>query len=193
MNILITYALPAEKVGVSLEGCTVRYCETGVGKVNAALNACMATQNFAPDLILNIGTAGSVSHPVDSIVLCSRFIDRDMDKLKEFGVDFEHDFSATVAHIPWLKSFDIHNTCNTGDSFVTQAIDNADVVDMETFAVAALCKKLNIPFVSVKYITDTIGANSVKHWEEKLQDANTGLQEFFNQLSRVKEDVSTNS
>ncbi len=181
MNILVTYALPQERVDVRFDHCVVRYCETGVGKVNAAINTCLAMQQFAPDWVLNIGTAGSVSHVVDSIVVCGRFMDRDMEKVKEFGVDYAHDFTSQLAHLAWLKPHDISHVCNTGDSFVTEHMDNADVVDMENFAVAALCKKLKVPFVSVKYITDTIGENSVQHWADKLQDAQQGLQAFFNQ------------
>lgn len=34
----------------------------------------------------------------------------------------------------------------------------------------------------VKYVTDIIGQNSVKHWEDKLADARKGLGEFFEAL-----------
>jgi adenosylhomocysteine nucleosidase len=66
-------------------------------------------------------------------------------------------------------------------------IEHADVVDMENFAVAALCKRKGIPLVSVKYITDKIGENSVQHWEDKLHDANLGLQRFFKQWAMAIE------
>ena len=56
---------------------------------------------------------------------------------------------------------------------------HGDVIDMEAFAEALVCKKMNIPFVSVKYITDVVGKNSLKAWEDKLSDARKGLQRFF--------------
>ena len=155
MKILISYAIPAERVRIEFFGCQVRYCETGIGKVNAALAVCEAVRDAQLDLVLNVGTAGSVTHAVGSIVACGRFIDRDMMQLKEFGVPY------------------------TGDTFVTQVIEQADVVDMENFAVAEVCRRAGIPLVSVKYITDRIGENSVQHWEEKLHEANIGLQAFF--------------
>jgi adenosylhomocysteine nucleosidase len=43
----------------------------------------------------------------------------------------------------------------------------------------------NIPFISVKYVTDKIGENSIKHWEDKLADAREGLNSFLNNLSLV--------
>ena len=182
MHILITYAIPQEKVAIRFDGCTITYCQTGIGKVNAALAVYEALMQQHPDVVINVGTAGSVRHEVDSILLCSRFVDRDMEKCKDFGVDYAHDFHLQVSKIELFSLWDAKYTCNTGDSFVTQAIDNADAFDMENFAVAALCKRKSIPFISVKYITDKIGENSVKHWEDKLDDANAGLQAFFDNL-----------
>lgn len=179
MNILITYAIPQERVAVSLPECTITYCETGIGKVNAALAVVDAIETAKPDLILNIGTAGSVDREVDSIVICDTFVDRDMKKCKDFGVTYHLDFKEELKTVFLVKNWDTNNICNTGDSFVTRIIDEADAFDMENFAVAALCKRRGIPFVSVKYITDKIGENSVKHWEDKLEDANAGLQRFF--------------
>jgi adenosylhomocysteine nucleosidase len=182
MNILITHAIPQEKIAVCFDGYAVHYCQTGIGKVNAALSVYEAVAHRKPDLIMNVGTAGSIRHNVDSIVVCSKFVDRDMQKCKDFGVDYSHDFKDEVTRIPLFSDWNITNTCNTGDSFVTQAIDDADAFDMENFAVAALCKRLSIPFLSVKFITDKIGENTVKHWEDKLDEANVGLQQFFDKL-----------
>ncbi|MDP4201512.1 MAG: nucleosidase [Bacteroidota bacterium] len=179
MNILVTYAIPQERVAVSFPGCTITYCETGIGKVNALLAVVDAIGIQTPDLILNIGTAGSVDRDVDSIVICDTFVDRDMKKCKDFGVAYHLDFKEELHDIPVINHWNKNNTCNTGDSFVTRVIDEADAFDMENFAVAALCKRRHIPFVSVKYITDKIGENSVKHWEDKLEDAQKGLQAFF--------------
>lgn len=182
MNILVTYAIPQERIEVNFDGCHITYCQTGIGKVNAALSVYESVLTNKPDLVLNIGTAGSVEHEVDSLVVCSKFVDRDMKKCKDFGVDYQHDFTEELSDIALLSGWQKCNTCNTGDSFVTEVIDEADAFDMENFAVAALCKRLSIPMISVKYITDKIGENSVKHWEDKLEDANAGLQDFFSRL-----------
>ena len=73
--------------------------------------------------------------------------------------------------------------CNTGDTFLTELSDvKGDVVDMEAFAQAFVCRAKNVPFIAVKYVTDIIGQNSVKHWEDKLVDARKGLGEFFEQI-----------
>ena len=183
MNILVTYAIPAERVRIEFSGCQVRYCETGIGKVNAALAVSAAVREQQPDWVLNVGTAGSATQAVGSILACGRFLDRDMEKVKEFGVPYWHDFSADLAGIAMLDGLDYSHVCNTGDTFVTQVIAQADVVDMENFAVAAVCQREGIPLLSVKYITDRIGENSVQDWEDKLHEANVGLQTFFDRWS----------
>lgn len=183
MNILVTYAIPAERILIEFSGCQVRYCETGIGKVNAALAVSAAVREQRPDWVLNVGTAGSATQTVGSILACGRFLDRDMEKVKEFGVPYWHDFSADLAGIAMLNGLDYSHVCNTGDTFVTQVIAQADVVDMENFAVAAVCQREGIPLLSVKYITDRIGENSVQDWEDKLHEANVGLQTFFDRWS----------
>lgn len=56
------------------------------------------------------------------------------------------------------------------------------MVDMEAYAQAFVCRAKEIPFISVKYVSDVIGQNSVKHWEDRLEDARAGLSHFFNVL-----------
>lgn len=193
-RLLLTHAIAAEKINVFLPNTAVHYCQTEVGKVNAAVNVFAALTEMnnnggLPQLVLNIGTAGSVSHAVGSILACADFYDRDMARLKEFGIIHQHDFSAAVKNLTheqaWLAQLDIRHTCNTGDSFVTEPIDHADVVDMENFATAVVCARLNIPLLSIKYITDKIGENSIAHWQEQLDQARTELQVFFDHLAAL--------
>ena len=183
MNILVTYAIAAERVRIDFAGCQVRYCETGIGKVNAALAVYAAVREQRPDFVLNVGTAGSATQAVGSILACGRFLDRDMEKVKEFGVPYWYDFSADLARIDLCRWVDYSHVCNTGYSFVTEVIAQADMVDIENFAVAAVCQREGIPLLSVKYITDRIGENSVQDWEDKLHEANVGLQAFFDRWS----------
>ena len=59
--------------------------------------------------------------------------------------------------------------CGTGDSFeIGQPKVPCQLVDMEGYALAKVCKKLGVRLISVKYITD--GANDTAHldWEENL-------------------------
>ena len=188
MKIWVVYAVEGERIEVCLPNAMVHYYPTGIGKVNAVLAVAAALRQAQelgenkPDLILNVGTAGSVSFPVGFIVVCTHYIDRDMAKLKDFGVPYQLDALPLPEQCSFFNHLDIAHTCNTGDTFVTEPIEHADVVDMEGFALAAWSRQESIPMISIKYITDQIGQNSIKHWQEKLSDARHALQTFFEQI-----------
>ena len=136
-----------------------------------------------PDLVINVGTAGSIDCQVGDILVCRHFIDRDMQKLADMGLEYEIDSSALLAEKGYCMHWAGEGICNTGDTFLTELSDvKGDVVDMEAFAQAFVCRAKNVPFIAVKYVTDIIGQNSVKHWEDKLADARKGLGEFFEQI-----------
>ena len=56
---------------------------------------------------------------------------------------------------------------------------------MEAYTQAFVCRAKNVPFIAVKYVTDIIGQNSVKHWEDKIVDARRELGFFFEKLGGV--------
>lgn len=188
MRILVTYAVQGEFTELKFPGLIgeeevqVGYLRTGVGKVKSAFYLAEAINHGQPDLVVNIGTAGTIRHRVGDIFVCRRFIDRDMQKLTDLGMEYEIDSSDLLAR----KGYCLHwhgsgeGVCNTGDSFLTELADvTGDVVDMEAYAQALVCRAKEVPFISVKYVTDVIGQNSVKQWEEKLADAREGLGAFF--------------
>ncbi len=142
-----------------------------------------AIRQVEPDIVINMGTAGTIHHKVGDIFVCRHFIDRDMQKLAGLGLSYQLDTSALLEQKGFCKHWTESATCNTGDSFLTELTDiEGDVVDMEAYAQAFVCNSKEIPFISVKYVSDVIGQNSVKHWEDKLADARTGLSHFFNVL-----------
>jgi len=185
MKILITYALEAERGNWQLPGHELFFCKTGVGKVSAALHTYEKTLALKPDLVLAVGTAGTLHHQVGDIVVADRFVDRDLEKIAHLGVPFQLDFVDELAAFQFKQS--VEGTVSTGDTFQENADDSAageraDVFDMEAFGGAQACKMLGVPFVAVKYITDVIGQNSIKHWEEKLEDARLGTEVFLKTL-----------
>ena len=193
MKILVTYAVQGEFAELRFPGMRngdevqVGYLRTGIGKVKSACYLTEAIGRLQPDLFINMGTVGPVSHRVGDIFVCRRFVDRDMEKVKELGVEYEIDSASLLQE----KGYCLHwqapdGVCNTGDSFLTERAEvTGDVVDMEAYAQAWVCRTKGVPFVAVKYVTDVIGQNSVKHWEDKLADARQALEAFFEQTGGV--------
>ena len=183
LKILVTYAVQGEFVEIKWPEVEPYYIRTGIGKVKAAFHLAEAIHQVQPDLVLNLGTAGTVKHQVGDIFVCRKFVDRDMQKMTDFGLESEIDLSALLKEKGFCEHWAEEGVCNTGDSFLTELTHvTGDVVDMEAYAQAFVCRAKEIPFISVKYVSDIIGQNSVKHWEDKLAEARQGLSHYFNVL-----------
>ena len=92
MKILVTYAVQGEFTELKFPGLIgeeevqVGYLRTGIGKVKSAFYLTEAINRAQPDLVVNVGTAGTVRHQVGDIFVCRHFVDRDMQRLKGFGM-----------------------------------------------------------------------------------------------------------
>ncbi len=192
MKILVTYAVQEEFTELKFPGLIgeeevyIGYLRTGIGKVKSAFYLDEAITQGQPDLVINIGTSGSVDRQVGDILVCRHFVDRDMQKLAGMDLECEIDSSALLAEKRYCLHWEGEGVCNTGDTFLTELSDvKGDVVDMEAYAQAFVCRAKNVPFIAVKYVTDIVGQNSVKHWKDKLADARKELGEFFEKIGGV--------
>jgi len=185
MKMLIAHALEDEKGNIHFPGHQVSFCCTGMGKVQAGLAVEEAVLTRKPDLVLNIGSCGALHFAIGDILMCTRFIDRDLLKVAIPGICSELMFTDDIRKAGLFPGQDIHYTVSTGDSFVTAEAEMgpfADVIDMEAFAIACACQRHGIPFVAIKYVTDIIGKNSVKAWTEKLASSRSGLEAFLQSI-----------
>ena len=150
----------------------------GIGKVNAAYALTTRLAHSTPDIVINMGTAGSRKHPGGHIINCTSFIQRDMDVTKLGFEKWQTPFSTDPVIISHGLAVDglSQGLCGTGDSFDTsESASHFDVVDMEAFALALICQRRNIPFLCLKYISD--GANDDAH-----KDFSTALRDTAKQL-----------
>lgn len=169
---------------------------TGVGKVNAAyrltlrLRQWQTERSVLPDLVVNLGSAGSATFPTGTVVNCTAFIQRDFDTTAIGTPSFATPFENTPTSIPGkrLPGFS-EGICGTGDAFVTDSVPDStpipwNVVDMEAYALAKVCYFEQIPFVSLKYITDGADGQAATSWEEALEHAALALRKALNELTR---------
>lgn len=170
-SIALIMALPNESKGLfEAEGIDVHY--SGIGKVNAAFKAFDVIQKTGCTTLINLGSAGSSTFDAHALVEVTQFVQRDMDVSPlgfEVGVTpMDDDHPAEIDLDAYFQDLP-KGICGTGDSFETGTPKvPCNLVDMEGYAIAKVCKKLGVRFVSVKYITD--GANDTAHldWEENL-------------------------
>ena len=164
-------ALPSESKGL-FEQANIAVHYSGIGKVNAAFTAFDIIQKTGCKILFNLGTAGSSTFDAHELIEVSRFVQRDMD-VSPLGfavgvTPMDQDYPAEIDCEPYFQHLR-RGICGTGDSFETGLPKVAcDLVDMEGYAIAKVCKKLGVRLISVKYITD--GANDTAHldWEENL-------------------------
>jgi adenosylhomocysteine nucleosidase len=172
---LILIALPAEAPNMSY---SLKVFYTGVGKINAAMTATELIIKYNPTRIINFGTAGGITvksgfHQV------TKFVQRDMMCCELGSLPGQTPFEDTII-------IDNGNglTCSTGDNFVTDSnlLIPADVVDMEAYAIAKVCKKHNIEFLCYKFVSDGADENSLTDWQTTVSQ---GQEHYFNKLKEL--------
>jgi len=65
-----------------------------------------------------------------------------------------------------------NTTCGSGDNFSIDESDwdKWDVVDMEAYSLAKVCRNFEIPFISFKYITDGADDEADSDWETNVKN-----------------------
>ena len=75
-------------------------------------------------------------------------------------------------------------TCGTGDKFVTSTPKlKTDIVDMESFAIAKVCKLKNIDFRCFKYISDNADNEAKDDW---VDNVSLGAELFIEKINSLK-------
>ena len=172
MENIILLALPAEAPSlVGKEGVFF----TGVGKVNAAITAAKLIERYKPTRVFNFGTAGGVTVNHGGIYQCTTFIQRDLI-LGGCLVGEEMD----MLHRPIIMEGE-GLRLSTGDNFVTDTYNiNADLVDMEAYAIAKACQDANVDFVCYKYISDMADDNAADHFADHVHKGEDYYIEILN-------------
>ncbi|CAH9018778.1 hypothetical protein [Candidatus Nitrosacidococcus sp. I8] len=176
-NPLFVFAIEDEEVG-KFQDFPLLF--TGVGKINATYGLTKIILKKRPDIILNLGTAGSNIFKKGDVICCNQFIQRDMD-VTPLGIA---KYQTPFTDEPPLLEYGIQisslklGICGTGDSFeIAHNTLDYNVLDMEAYPLAFIAKKEQIPFVCIKYITDGAGDNSAQEWSQELVKAASKLQE----------------
>ena len=150
----------------------------GLGKVNATYNLIKALEHHQPDIIINLGTAGSTKFNRGEVVCCTRFIQRDMEVSALGYQKFETPFDSTSIILDnglLIDGLPI-GICGTGDQFETEHKNpEYNVIDMEAYALAKVAKLENIPFLCLKYISDGADDSAVEDWTQEVKKASVAL------------------
>lgn len=152
---------------------------TGVGPVEASISltrviAQLENANDRPDLVVSLGSAGSNRLQQAEVYQVGSVSYRDMDASP---LGFERGRTPFLDHpasielplrVPGLQVASLSTGGNiiSGDGY--HGID-ADMVDMETFAVLRVCQVYKLPLIGLRGISDGKAAlNHIDDWKQYL-------------------------
>lgn len=167
--------------------------QPGIGKVNAVLGVANIKQHFAPDVLINTGSAGSLSSKlaIGDVVIADQLAYHDVDN-RVWGYQF-----GQVPQMPayyavdaqWvglapqlaasISDFAIHvGLITSGESFIADDQQRTQIkhhfsqvqaVDMESCAIAQACYTLQQPYVVIRAISDTANDAAAQNHEANLK------------------------
>lgn len=169
-----------------IQGHEIVAIRSGIGKVNAAIATLTLIDNFHPSLVVNTGVAGGtgVARILD-VVIPKRIAYHDVwcgpgtvpGQAAGCPLFFECPLpDSLVERIGAMRG-----TLASGDIFVSkkEEVDHilslypdAVACDMESAAIAQVCNLKNVPFVCIRVISDTPGAeNNIEQYDHFWEDA----------------------
>ncbi|WP_394200037.1 5'-methylthioadenosine/S-adenosylhomocysteine nucleosidase [Shewanella waksmanii] len=173
-----------ELVSGQLEGKEVVVTRSGIGKVTASIATTLLVDKFAPDYIINTGSAGGFvdSLNIGDIVISSEVRHHDVD-VTAFGYEIGQMAQQPAAFMPDAKLKAAANKAIadlgevkaieglicTGDSFICdpkrteQMLANFPTMaacEMEGAAIAQVCHQFNVPFVVIRSLSDNANNDS---------------------------------
>jgi len=169
---------------------------TGVGPVEAAVVltrtlAELAAERALPDLVVSLGSAGAGKLEQTEVYQAVSVGYRDMDASPlgfEKGRTPFLDLPAIVPlplRIPGVPEARLSTGANIVSGAAYEAVD-ADMVEMETFAVLRACQSYGIPLIALRGISD--GKAELKHvsdWTEYLHIIDEKLADAIDRLENA--------
>lgn len=166
---------------------------TGVGPVEAAISVSNALNNLEtkPDCIVCLGSAGSATLQQTEIYQVSSIAYRDMDASPlgfEKGATPLLDVPAIIELPNQVEGLN-KASLSTGASIVsgdTYNHINADMVDMETFAIQRVCMTNQLPLIGLRGISD--GKEELKEltdWTQYLNIIDKKMAKVVDQLEQA--------
>ena len=144
----------------------------GVGPVEAGVNVARALAAGTPDVVVSLGSAGSRTLEQAEIFQVASVSYRDMDasplgfekgRTPFLDIPAEVDLPHRIEGIAPVR-------LSTGANIVSGAaydLIDADMVDMETFAILRACMAFDVPLIGLRGVSD--GAADLHHYDDWTQ------------------------
>ncbi|QEY25561.1 5'-methylthioadenosine/adenosylhomocysteine nucleosidase [Neisseria zalophi] len=178
-----------------LNGKQVVLALSGIGKANAAAVTALVVSRFAPDCVINTGSAGGVGQGLKTgdVVIGTQVAHHDVDvtafgykigQVPQLPAVFESDINLVERAEKAAAAFEgaavYRGLIVSGDQFVHSRdkvatirsnFDGVLALEMEAAAIAQTCFQLNVPFVVVRAVSDGADEEAETSFETFLQTA----------------------
>lgn len=168
---------------------------SGIGKVNAAVSTSWVIHQFAPDCIINTGSAGGLGKglKVGDVVIGETVAHHDVDvtafgyvwgQVPQLPAAFASDENLIRQAEKAAQVFEgaavTQGLIVSGDRFVHSSEGVAEIrshfpevkaVEMEAAAIAQTCHQLEVPFVIIRAVSDSADEKADISFEEFLKTA----------------------
>ncbi|HGJ5875217.1 MAG TPA: 5'-methylthioadenosine/S-adenosylhomocysteine nucleosidase [Arsenophonus sp.] len=156
--------------------------KSGIGKVAAAIGTTLLIEHFAPEIVINIGSAGGLipTLQLGDIVVSTQVCYHDVN-ITAFGyqpgqmAQCPATFTANKELVrlaeKCITKLDLHAVRGlicSGDSFINGAEELTYIRQTFPTAIAHVCHQFGIPFVVVRSISDVADKESHLSFEECL-------------------------
>lgn len=182
----------------SIEEKEVVLVKSNVGKVNSARVTQLLIDYFNIDLVINVGTAGSVDNSLEigDVVVATELVQYDFD-VTPFGRklgEIENIGESIKVDEKLLELFNKINVKKgiiaSGDKFIVNREDkdnirntfNALAIEMEGASIAQVCFLDKIPFLVIRSITDKLDGSSKVDFEKFLESSSKVVANILKEL-----------
>lgn len=192
------------------EGQEIVLLKSGIGKVNAAMSTTILLQQYKPDIVINIGSAGGFDEELEvgAVVISDEVRHHDVDvtvfgyemgQVPQMPAAFTSNEELIELAVKAVKEMGQHEYAvgliATGDSFMNDPVRVARVrehfpamkaAEMEAAAVAQVCYQFDVAFVVIRALSDIAGKESSVSFDEFLPMAAKHSTEIvFNVISQL--------
>jgi futalosine hydrolase len=194
------------------ERMKVQFYQSGVGMLSTAVSLTRLAIEDKPDLIIQIGIAGSFNKkiPLGKVVVVNEEIlgdtgvEEDGNWKDIFDLKLEkssyHPFEKRKLPNPWLSKYNLLKLPEVNAITVNQISTNKNRIDalakkyqptIETMEGAALhyvCRETNIPFLQIRAISNYIGERDKSKWKinHSIEQLNKTVLAYLEKLYAIK-------
>jgi len=180
-KVILVSATPLEHGGLKdINGVPI--FQVGIGKTNAASMMTEILWNEEPDMVINFGSCGNLKNfKVGEVIEVGEVYNNiDVRPFAEYGCTPENNICEIKLSDSGIRCFSTDQIYdNTRVDYAQKYLDMiefCDIVDMECYSLAYVCKQRDIPFYSYKWVSDD---GNVDTWEENAAIGFQNFKEYF--------------